>query len=94
MAGCVKVSIADPDPLVRGTDPDTSIIKHLSLKNDINVATTSNKQKNLRIRTTMSRIRNTGQSTYRNNTSFIWNICLTYIKLVVGSVDLLFAFYS
>jgi hypothetical protein len=49
----------DPDPLVTGTDPDPSIIKQnskknldfycfvtLSLKNDVNVPSKSNKQKN------------------------------------------------
>jgi hypothetical protein len=58
------LSLSDPDPLVRGPDPDPSIIKKnikkilnsycfvtifmtLSLKNDVNVASKSNKQKNL-----------------------------------------------
>jgi hypothetical protein len=45
-------SNTDPDPLIRGTgpDPDPSIIKllydFLSLKNDVNVPSKSNKQKN------------------------------------------------
>jgi hypothetical protein len=52
--------LPDSDPLVRGSDPapvpdsapDPFIIKqkYLSLKNDVNVASKSNKQKNLRIR--------------------------------------------
>ncbi len=43
--------LADPDPLVRGTDPspDPFIIKllydFLSLRNDVNVASKSNQQK-------------------------------------------------
>jgi hypothetical protein len=32
----------DPDPLVRGTDPDPSIIKHF-LKNDVNTPSKCNK---------------------------------------------------
>jgi hypothetical protein len=53
------LGLPDPDPLVRGTDPDPSIIKQkkvrrtmiptvlwISLKNDVNVALKSNKQKN------------------------------------------------
>ncbi len=46
--------LALPDPLVRGTDPDPSIINvlwplydFLSLKNDVNVASKSIKQQNL-----------------------------------------------
>ncbi len=77
----------DPDPFVRDPDPNPSIIKQnldffmtfLSMRNDVNVALKSNRQKYLeiknflvavlkvtdeisriRIRTKMSRIRNTG----------------------------------
>jgi hypothetical protein len=61
------LDLPDPDPLVRSTDPDPSIIKQkyrvvgktlipthlrllydfLSLKNDVNVVSKSNKPKNL-----------------------------------------------
>jgi hypothetical protein len=44
--------LLDPDPLVRGTDPDSahSIIKQMTfylLKNEVSVASKSNKQKKI-----------------------------------------------
>ncbi len=57
------LDLLDPDPLVRGTDPDPSIIMiptachilfyFLSLKNDVNVPSKSNKRKNLKLFSTL-----------------------------------------
>jgi hypothetical protein len=43
------LGLQDPDPLVRGMDPDPdpSIIMQKSLKNDVNVPSKSNKEKKL-----------------------------------------------
>jgi hypothetical protein len=42
------LGLLDPDPLVRGTDPDPSIVNFLSLRNYVNVRvpSKSKKQKN------------------------------------------------